>query len=84
LLGKFARKGAVDSNKSVLDKLLYLCVAERAHRFTCIRRHEILISLGQRASLREAKQARLIRSSSMSPPGGSSVPISARSTRARP
>ena len=68
---RIKRKGPVQPDKPVLNKLRYLCVAERAHFVICIRRHEILISLGQRPSLREAKQARLIGSSSVSPPGGS-------------
>src|SRR5258708_15331121 len=47
LLSKLPREGAVNPNKPVLNKLLQLCFAERAHRFISIRRHEILISSGQ-------------------------------------
>src|ERR1700730_155927 len=37
-----------------------VCVAERAHGFRCTRRHEILISLGELPSPREARPRRLI------------------------
>src|ERR1700676_4208555 len=37
-----------------------VCVAERAHGFRCPRRHEILISLGELPSPREARPRRLI------------------------
>jgi len=78
LVGEFPRKGSVQPDKPVVNELRYLGVAERAHVVVCIRRHEVLISLGRRPSLREAKQARLIRSSSMS------LPVGSRHTHFRP
>ncbi len=45
LVGKLPGKGTVDSDESVLNELLYLVVAERAHRLMFIGRHEYPISL---------------------------------------
>ena len=40
LVREFARKRPVDANESVLNELLYLVVAERAHQRMFIGRHE--------------------------------------------
>jgi hypothetical protein len=85
LFGKFPWEGPVNPNKSISNKLLQLCVAERAHRFICIRRHEILITPGQPQSPSRGKvgEAHLVVKARRRQ-SAAGAPASARSKRAMP
>jgi hypothetical protein len=68
LVGEFSGESPVDPNKTVLNELQDLRVAERAHGFWFMSRHEkILISLSQSRSPAKSRTGRLVRSRQMLP-----------------